>query len=447
MTEHKQVYLQFFAQLTSDLKEVVKTKLKEASQQERERLELLAEETDSELISILESQKEQILGNVWLFGKAFLLMLKKIDLISEGIEKITTDQDAQRELLLEMVGKLGKYKKVYALQRKITQSGKEAEKMAETAVNLEQYLQPFIGSFQGLIDQVCKQDNSLSGTVNEIQSLVEDIMSSNTGSFMSARADDLSKNMLDFLVTNEQKKERLVTAVEDAQREGIDWSWQQIDIQDCGDLTQAISALQAHIDGKLGEYSQEIEITPFSFRKLSNAPPTVNLGELQKGRIKLKSEKNIDYQSLEFLLSQGKWKEADEKTADLMLQAMGKSSWSDVDKNDLLIFPRTDLRTMDQLWLKYSDGKFGFSVQKQIWLDCGGKVGDNNYDVYCKFVEKVGWRNKRNSNYSPINYFTTNPTVGHLPAVIRGFGGKGRTNGFISLFFDTHYSIQRDQGF
>jgi formylglycine-generating enzyme required for sulfatase activity len=163
-----------------------------------------------------------------------------------------------------MVEKLGKYKKVYALQREITQSGKEAEKLAETAVNLEQYLQPFIGSFQGLINQVCEQDSTLNGTVNEIQSLVEDIMSSNTGSFMSARADDLSKNMLDFLVTNEQKKERLVMAVEDAQRQGIDWSWQQIDIKDCGDLTQAISALQAHIDGKLGEYSQEIEITPRS---------------------------------------------------------------------------------------------------------------------------------------------------------------------------------------
>jgi succinate dehydrogenase flavin-adding protein (antitoxin of CptAB toxin-antitoxin module) len=207
ITEHKQVYLQFFAQLTDDLKQVVKEKLKEASQQEKERLELLLDETDAELIGILEGQKEQILGNVWLFGKAFLLMLKKIELISEGTEKITTDQDAQRQLLIKMVGKLGKYKKVYNLQRKINKSGEEAEKMAETAVNLEQYLAPFIGSFQGLINQISQQDSTLSGTVNEIQSLVEDIMSSNTGSLTSSQADDLSKNMLDFLVTNEQKKE------------------------------------------------------------------------------------------------------------------------------------------------------------------------------------------------------------------------------------------------
>jgi hypothetical protein len=94
----------------------------------------------------VEGQKEQILANVWLFGKAFLLMLKKIDLISEGIEKITSDQDTQRELLMQMLEKLGKYKKVYKLQTEITQSGKEAEKLADTAINLEQYLQPFIGS-------------------------------------------------------------------------------------------------------------------------------------------------------------------------------------------------------------------------------------------------------------------------------------------------------------
>jgi hypothetical protein len=345
ITDHKQVYLQFFAQLTSDLKQVVREKLAEASQQERERLGLLAGETDSELIGILEGQKEQILGNVWLFGKAFLLMLKKIELISEGIEKITTDQDAQRQLLVEMVEKLGKYKKVYSLQRKINQSGKEAEKMAETAVNFEQYLQPFIGSFQGLIDQVCQQDSSLSSTVNEIQSLVEDIMESKTGSFMSSRADDLSKNMLDFLIANEQKKERLVMAVEEAKQQGIDWSWQQIDMQDCGDLTTAIAALQAHIDGKLGDYSQEL--APLID---NNIPPnTVGAQGLrpqsshptpQPTHDDLSSEKGINYQPLRDLLKAGKWKEADQKTSDLMLQAMGKSGWGSVYKEDLLKLPK-----------------------------------------------------------------------------------------------------------
>ena len=88
--------------MTDDLKEVVRKKLAEAQQQENKRLSLLNNENDPDLITILESQKEQILGNVWLFGKAFLLMLKKIELISEGIDKITIDQDAQKILLIDI---------------------------------------------------------------------------------------------------------------------------------------------------------------------------------------------------------------------------------------------------------------------------------------------------------------------------------------------------------
>ncbi|CCQ59603.1 GUN4 domain-containing protein, partial [Crocosphaera watsonii] len=32
-------------------------------------------------------------------------------------------------------------------------------------------------------------------------------------------------------------------------------------------------------------------------------------------------------------------------------------------------FPCEDLRIIDQLWVKYSNGQFGFSVQKQIYMD------------------------------------------------------------------------------
>ena len=42
------------------------------------------------------------------------------------------------------------------------------------------------------------------------------------------------------------------------------------------------------------------------------------------------------------------------------------------------LFPGEDLRFINNLWLKYSQGHFGFSVQKNIWKKglsrtCGGK--------------------------------------------------------------------------
>ncbi|WP_375342016.1 GUN4 domain-containing protein, partial [Okeania sp. SIO3B5] len=42
-----------------------------------------------------------------------------------------------------------------------------------------------------------------------------------------------------------------------------------------------------------------------------------------------------------------------------------------LDTEDIDNFPCEDLHTIDQLWVKYSDGKFGFSVQMEIYQILG----------------------------------------------------------------------------
>jgi hypothetical protein len=83
---------------------------------------------------------------------------------------------------------------------------------------------------------------------------------------------------------------------------------------------------------------------------------------------------------------------------------------------------------MDQLWVKYSNGKFGFSVQKQIWLDLGGKLdGKPDFDTYRKLGDRVGWR-QNNKWLSYDSYtFSTNALPGHLP------GGDNCRNMFLCL--------------
>ncbi|MCA1992305.1 MAG: GUN4 domain-containing protein, partial [Coleofasciculus sp. S288] len=49
-------------------------------------------------------------------------------------------------------------------------------------------------------------------------------------------------------------------------------------------------------------------------------------------------------------------------------------------------FPCSDLRTIDQLWVQHSNGRFGFSVQKKIWQEVG-----RDDDV---FFERIGWQLK-----------------------------------------------------
>jgi hypothetical protein len=84
------------------------------------------------------------------------------------------------------------------------------------------------------------------------------------------------------------------------------------------------------------------------------------------------------YQQLEEYLSQEKWKEADDETYRLMITTVGKKTGQWFEREDLLNFPCEELRTIDGLWVKYSQGRFGFSVQKEIYLNCGG-VPDGKY--------------------------------------------------------------------
>jgi hypothetical protein len=98
----------------------------------------------------------------------------------------------------------------------------------------------------------------------------------------------------------------------------------------------------------------------------------------------------VDYTRLSELLQAGQWKEADRETADRMCEVMGRQMERWLRVEDIQNFPCTDLQTIDHLWGTHSQGKFGFSVQKKIWQECGSPTDYNqNWE---KFGDRVGWR-------------------------------------------------------
>ena len=107
--------------------------------------------------------------------------------------------------------------------------------------------------------------------------------------------------------------------------------------------------------------------------------------------IELKSAKNIDYTTLEKLLQAQEWRKADEETTKIMLKVSNRESENRLEVEDIENFPCEDVRTIDKLWLKYSNGKFGLSMQKRIYCELGGT---SEYDsaVWDAFGDKVGWR-------------------------------------------------------
>lgn len=128
------------------------------------------------------------------------------------------------------------------------------------------------------------------------------------------------------------------------------------------------------------------------------------------GIVPLTSECGIDYSPLQQLLATCDFQAADRMTLQKMCELAGPAAvqrkwlyFTEVEN-----FPLADLKTINTLWLVHSEGKFGFSVQREIWLGLG-KNWDNLWT-------KIGWKKGNNWTRYP-NEFTWNLSAprGHLP--------------------------------
>lgn len=145
------------------------------------------------------------------------------------------------------------------------------------------------------------------------------------------------------------------------------------------------------------------------------------------------------YSRLDSLLHARKWKEADEETEKMIFKLLGREKVEPPSENidpsetfaktmafynnclsreDIEILHGTELRNINKLWLEHSKGRFGFSVQKQIWESIVRTEPEPTifHGRGCKeFDERVGWYVKGDwIYYSDIKYSLTAPP-GHLP--------------------------------
>lgn len=126
--------------------------------------------------------------------------------------------------------------------------------------------------------------------------------------------------------------------------------------------------------------------------------------------IPLRSASGVDYSPLRDLLAQGQWEEADRQTEEMILKVAGQTLRGYLISSDIYQFPCQDLQTIDQLWVYYSQGRFGFSVQTKIWNEV-------QHD-WKKYRDRIGWRvNERMQIRLDLTYNLTAP-YGHLPAAL-----------------------------
>lgn len=129
-----------------------------------------------------------------------------------------------------------------------------------------------------------------------------------------------------------------------------------------------------------------------------------------KGRVALPSDLILDYAPLQHLLLQQAYQQADRLTLSNLCELAGataaKRGW--LYFTEVENFPTADLQAINRLWQIYSEGKFGFSVQRELWISV-----DRNWD---KLWSKIGWRKGNTWTRYPQEFiWDLSAPRGHLP--------------------------------
>ena len=168
-------------------------------------------------------------------------------------------------------------------------------------------------------------------------------------------------------------------------------------------LLTTVGVVSKDLSGDSCELHEPVEV-------LLNVQPETLIDDLS-------SKRGVEYPRLQELLATGQWAEADRETAAVILKAVGREQEGRIRVEDLEKFPCEDLGTIDQLWSRYSNGRFGFSVQRRIYENLGGT---QNYDeeIWKSFSDRIGWR--VNGGWVAHNNltFALNAPEGHLPGLL-----------------------------
>ncbi|MGK7879373.1 MAG: GUN4 domain-containing protein [Crocosphaera sp.] len=137
-------------------------------------------------------------------------------------------------------------------------------------------------------------------------------------------------------------------------------------------------------------------------------------------KLKLVSDINR-YSQLQEYLKAGKFKEADQETSRVILDAVNRSR-DDLTPNDMKQLPCTILQVIDKLWRDYSNDRFGLSIQLRLYMEVGGSIETlraQNMGILEKYGDRVGWR--KNGKWEGGNYdnwdFSLSAPEGSFPAI------------------------------
>jgi hypothetical protein len=129
------------------------------------------------------------------------------------------------------------------------------------------------------------------------------------------------------------------------------------------------------------------------------------------GLLTPRSDLDIDYDELQTLLIKRDYQSADKLTMQKLCELAGESAiarkW--VYFTEVSQFPITDLQTIDRLWRLYSEDRFGWSKQRELWIRLG-----KDWD---RLWTQLVWKSSAGvwTRYPTEFIWDLSAPVGHLP--------------------------------
>jgi len=124
------------------------------------------------------------------------------------------------------------------------------------------------------------------------------------------------------------------------------------------------------------------------------------------------SGQGVDYGPLQKLLVLQDWEEADRQTSAILRQVAGPEAVNRgyVYYSEVPGMGAVDLETLDRLWVCFSRGRFGFSVQGRLLRSCNGR-----WEV---LWAKLGWKEGGLWTRYPGSFqWSIDAPEGHMPLV------------------------------
>ena len=131
-----------------------------------------------------------------------------------------------------------------------------------------------------------------------------------------------------------------------------------------------------------------------------------------EGWLAVSSGQGIDYVPLQQALAQQQFEEADRFTSEILRQLAGTAAVTRgyVYYSEVPAFAAADLETLDRLWVVYSQGRFGFSVQLRLLRSLGGR--------WDQLWPRLGWKQGGVwTRYPRAFTWSLEAPEGHLPLV------------------------------